>query len=163
MVSKNQTAKEFFDVPNFEKLYYMAIDNVVHFANRVHRVLIEILENLDDNPICSKDTIMTLINQHRDNYISYALDNRSFGFLAKYVLILFVHFGGTIDNELMVENLLVFGNRNIPEIDYSFLIPKPKNESDIAIIVQKAKESYSFLLHLNLSTGLSFSTQETSL
>ena len=142
LISKNQTAKEFFDVPNFEKLYYMAIDNVVHFANRVHRVLIEILENLDDNPICSKDTIMTLINQHRDDYISYALDNRSFGFLAKYVLILFVHFGGTIDNELMVENLLVFGNRNIPEIDYSFLIPKPKNESDIAIIVQKAKETY---------------------
>ena len=74
--------------------------------------------------------------------MTYAYDNRAFSFLSIYCAFLLLQFCITINNVIFVESLVSFKNRNIPAIDYSFLIPQPKNASDLAIIVQKAKQIY---------------------
>lgn len=125
----------------YEKFKY-SLNNIVNFANRVNKLFNDVLDNLSIDPICTKEEIEEIINEHRDEYITSALDNRALAFIWKNIMNLYNKYKYSVEHGKMLKNAKNFNNENIPDIDYSFLNNRPANKEDLLQIIIKAKVIY---------------------
>ena len=127
---RNDAVAEILNVQAIVKDYLLSLYNVESFANHVNKVLNDIYDNIDEEPICTKEEIENLINKHKDEYISYAIDNRSLAFIWKYVAVLYNQCKNTEVHGFVFDLLYTFQNYNFPDIDDRFLLKQPTNIND---------------------------------
>lgn len=132
----------------FDTALYIPLTHLVNVANRIHKILIEVYENLDSNPICTKDEILTYLELHREYYVTYSLDFRCLAILDHYVTYLYGKGMRSSESHNIINNILQFFNLIVPTINEDF-IKRPKDNNDIKILLTKAKEVYQSALTYN--------------